>query len=257
MRFGACVDYKWLPQLQKAGYDYLEYNLSRIATMSEEEFTELQKTIATSPLKIESYNGFFPAGTRLTGPDADYEQIREYTEKAMVRASKLGGKVTVLGSGSARKIPEGFDFDTAYGQFAAILELCGSIAAKYGITIALEPLRCAETNLINTVEQGLELCRKVNHPHVKCLADFFHVYSNGESLEAIRSSENWLAHIHLARANPDRHVPYPEDLETCRQWADALRECGYHSRISLEGAFEPTIPEALSRAREILKVFEA
>lgn len=257
MRFGACVDYVWISELEAAGFDYLEFVLSRLATMEEEEYQKVCEAVEGSSLKIEACNGFFPAGIQVTGPEVDYEKVREYAETAMARAAKVGCKIAVLGSGGARRVPENFDFAEAYEQFGKVLKICGDAAARYGITIALEPLRRAETNFINTVEEGLALCKKVNHPHVKCLADFYHVFCNEESLKAIKEAGEWLVHAHLARANIDRHIPYEGDREACETWAAALKECGYDARISLEGKFEPDIPAALQRAREILKVFEA
>lgn len=53
-----------------------------------------------------------------------------------------------------------------------MLGTLGDVAAKYGITVVVEPLQTKETNLINTVAEGIEIVKKVDRPNVKCLADF-------------------------------------------------------------------------------------
>ena len=173
----------------------------------------------------------------------------------MPRAETLGGKICVIGSGGSRKIPDGFDFETGYDQFAKVLGIAGDIAAEYGITIVVEPLQADETNLINTVEQGIEIVKEVNKSNVKALADFYHVYRSGETLDAIRNNDGWLAHLHLARANDDRAMPYEEDIPKIEEWANAVKASGYEGRLSLEGSYLPEFAECLYRTHKIIDCF--
>ena len=173
----------------------------------------------------------------------------------MSRAAALGGKICVIGSGGSRKIPDEFDFDAGYDQFAKVLSIAGDIAAEYGITIVVEPLQADETNLINTVEQGIEIVKKVNKSNVKALADFYHVYRSGETLDAIRHNDGWLAHLHLARANDDREMPYDEDISKIEEWANAVKESGYTGNLSLEGGYLPEFDECMHRTRKIIECF--
>lgn len=110
-------------------------------------------------------------------------------------------------------------------------------------------------NLINTVEQGIEIVKKVNKPNVKALADFYHVYRNSETLDAIRHNDGWLAHLHLARTNDDRTMPYDEDIFKIEEWASAVRESGYKGNLSLEGSYLPEFDECMHRTRKIIERF--
>lgn len=255
MRFGVCTSFDNIPALIDAGYDYLEFNFTSLVEMSEEEFKHAKATVEKYNFYAESFNCFFPWNIRLTGPDVDYDLIASHIRAGMSRASALGGKICVIGSGGSRKIPDGFDFDTGYNQFAKVLEIAGDIAAEYGITIVVEPLQADETNLINTVEQGIEIVKKVNKPNLKALADFYHVYRSGETLDAIRNNEGWLAHLHLARANDDRAMPYEEDIPKINEWAEAVRESGYNGNLSLEGSYLPEFDECMHRTRKIIDCF--
>ena len=255
MRFGVCTSFDNIPALIDAGYDYLEFNFTSLVEMSDEEFEQAKATVEKYNFYSESFNCFFPWNIRLTGPDVDYDLIASHIRAGMPRAAALGGKICVIGSGGSRKIPDGFDFDTGYDQFARVLGIAGDIAAEYGITIVVEPLQAWETNLINTVEQSIEIVKKVNKPNVKALADFYHVYRSGETLDAIRNNDGWLAHLHLARANDDRAMPYEEDIPKIKEWAEAVKESGYNGNLSLEGSYLPEFDECIRRTRKIIDCF--
>ena len=256
MKFGACCDVDKLSLLQKHGYDYIELNFSNVALADEGRFEEIYEQIQHYGIPAESFNCFFPSGVNLN-KDVDYDWIKEYAEKGFARAEKLGGKIAVLGSGGARRIPDGYDRELAAEQFVKVLHICGDIAAKRGMRIAIEPLRTAETNFINTVAEGIEMCRRADHPDVKCLVDFFHLFMNGETLDAVENSGGLIIHTHMARPNGDRRIPTMQDQEICAQWAGVLKSIGYEGRMSLEGDFYPDFETAVREARPVLKLFRA
>lgn len=140
-------------------------------------------------------------------------------------------------------------------QFVRVLNVCGEIAGKHGMTLAVEPLNVHETNFINTVADGIEICTLANNENVKCLVDFFHVYRNGETFDAVKNSKGMLCHAHIARPNPDRRAPIMADISECSAWAEALKACGYTARISLEAIFAPDFEQAILEARPVLDVF--
>ena len=258
MRFGVCcttVDY--FPRIKALGYDYIEVGFATITNMEDEKFEKLAAALKENGLKAEAANGFFPGDKVLTGPEADHSFIPEYTEKGMKRFKALGGEVAVLGSGKARNIPEGFDFAKGEEQFIEVLRMVGDIAAKYGIKIAIEPLQAKETNLINTVQQSMDIIARCGHPNVCTLADFYHVFKNGETLDAVENAGELLIHTHLARANEDRQMPRTEeDYEACKKWANALKKCGYDARMSLEGSFKPEFTQTIEDVLPALKIFK-
>ena len=254
IRFGVCTKFDKLELLEKAGYDYMEFALSSLEKRSEEEYAEIVRQVDASSLQVEAFNGFFPADIALVGPAVDMDRIAAYTDKALGRAVRLGGKVAVLGSGKSRNIPEDFPYETAYQQFCEVFDLCANIAGKYGMIVALEPLNPRETNFLTTVAEGIALCKKVNNPHGKCLADFYHISRSGETLDAVRAGKDWIVHTHLA--DPDRDMPESEaDIAICRQWAQALKDCGYEGRMSLEGHFAADFEADITRTRKLLDLF--
>ncbi len=262
MRFGVCIgnDMTKLATLKKYGYDYAEIGLSSIADWTEEQINDARKKMEETGIFAEACNGFFGFSEGyLTGDQLDMAVVEEYTRRALSKAARLGLKVAVVGSGKARKVQDVSRMEEGKAKFASVLRLTGTIAAEYGIKIVIEPLRRGETNIVNTVADGLEMCMMADHPNVYVLADFYHVAMNGETLDAIRHCGDKLQHTHIARNNPDRAMPVnPEDQPDCRAWADALRENGYDQRMSLEGYIgkEPAeFEETLAKMAEVLKQF--
>lgn len=236
MKFGVCGNLARLPAIKDAGYDYIEMNFSSLALMPEEEFVKLRDELTRQTFRAEAFNGFFKSDIVLYGEGADLDAIAAYCETGFSRAAQLGGEVAVLGSGGARAIPEGMSREDAEEQFCRVLTVCGDVALKYGMRIAIEPLRASECNYINLVSEGAEICRRIRHPAVKLLVDFFHFYCGGEPISALTDAADVLIHAHLARPNPDRTMPKEEDRETVALWARSLREIGYSGRLSLEGS---------------------
>ena len=256
IRFGVCATFDKIPVLISAGYDYLEFGLKNLVNMSDAEFEAALETVKKYNFYAESFNTFFSAEIALVGEKVDFNVISEYCEKGLKRAAALGGKIAVIGSGKSRKIPEDFDRNTAYNQFLKVLGIAGSIAEKYEMLIVVEPLYRGETNFINTVDEGLEISKAANRENVKSLADLYHLYMNGESLDTIINEGKSLAHLHLARPNPDRDMPYEEDIPTVNEWAKAVKQSGYSGRLSLEGGFNPTFEEAIIRTKRIIEAFK-
>ena len=255
MKFGVCANLSRLPAVVEAGYDYIEMNFSSLALMPEEEFVALREELARRNFHAEAYNGFFKPDVVLYGEKADLDAIAAYCETAFSRAAQLGGEVAVLGSGGARSSPDGMPREEAEEQFCRVLTVCGDVALKYGMRIAIEPLRACECNFINLVSEGAAICRRVNHPTVKLLVDFFHFWSGNEPLSALTDAADVLIHAHLARPNADRTMPKEEDRETVALWGQALRDIGYAGRLSLEGSHGNDFNASIQAARACLTLF--
>ena len=55
------------------------------------------------------------------------------------------------------------------------LKNIGSHLEKKNIRLGIEPLNRYETDFINTVDEGLELCKLVNHPNLVLLLFVYHI----------------------------------------------------------------------------------
>jgi sugar phosphate isomerase/epimerase len=244
MKIGVCTGIDNSKLLADEGYDYIELGLSAITNLSESEFEAYKNTVENSRLKPYAFNVFLPKDMKVVGPEADDRKIIQYVSKAIGRAGLLGGKIIAFGSGASRNIPDGFPRSKAFDQLVSFLRIAARAAEEKDITLAIEPLRSAETNIINTAAEGLELAREVNHPNVKLLVDFYHMSQEDEKPEVLlEAGFDYIKHIHIA-APKDRSWPLEEGGESYRQFFHYLKEIGYTGGISIEGRTSDLLKDA-------------
>ena len=241
MKFGICCapdalgdPARLFDVLTEAGADYVEWGVG--ATMkSEDDFEKLRSIVADAPLKPEAFNGFIPASHRITGPDADLEKALDYASEAMRRCRALGAEVIVLGSGGARRLPDGWAPTRGLDQFETFCRELGPRAAEHEIVIAIEPLNHTEDNLVNSVAAGAAIVDAVAHPNIKLLADFYHMHHDEEAVEDAAKVGERLVHTHLAdlgRVAPGFAEQGEADFVG---FFRALNAAGYDARCSFEG----------------------
>lgn len=267
MKFGYCVNMlslpgsdasgrEWIPMIAKLGFDYAELPLAQMMAYDDADFERLfAQPMRENGLSCHCCNNFFPASIRLTGPETDREAILAYAEKAMSRAEKLGAKKIVFGSSGARNYPAGFAREEAQKQFVDVLRMLEPMAEKHGITLVMEHLNKLESNLLNSLHEGVELVNKVQQPHVRCLLDNYHMMLGGGTPDDIREADGLLRHVHLARVL-GRSLPCEGDEVDWKAVFAALKEIGYDGDCSIEAYVpvenrEELIAGALSFLRQI------
>lgn len=255
MKFGICAaphalgaPEKSLQLLADAGADYVEWAVGAVMA-SDETFNALQQAVDSAPIRPEAFNAFLPPHHRLTGPSVDLQTTLDYAGEAMNRCAALGAEIIVLGSGGARKVPEGFPMDEALAQFTAFCRELAPRAASAGVTVVIEPLNSEEDNLINSVAAGARVVEEVSHPHLQLLADFYHMFKDGEPMQNIVDAENKIRHTHLADLG--RVAPgYAREGEAdFIGFFGALKQIGYDARCSFEGKTD----DLIAQARPLLK----
>lgn len=233
IRLGICTSIDHAPILREIGYDYLELNMTQVAQMSEAAYADLHAAVQSSPLPVEAMNSMIPAEYPLCGPEGTGERVRAYLQTAFSRAQALGVQVVVFGSGGARRLPEGMTQAQGYAHLAAYLALAGRMAQDYGLSIAIEPLRAQECNILHHVAEAQYLASRVGLPNVGALADLYHMMSGGEDCTAV---ERGILHAHIAervqRAYPRQGDGSEPEYEA---FFRALHAGGYAGRVSIEG----------------------
>jgi len=244
-----------VPVLKEIGFDYAELSLTHLCAMDEGHFRRVREDLLGYGLPFESCNNFFPPTMPLTGASAQITNIKNYLEKAFVRASGMGIKAIVFGSGGARTIPENMTYSEAIEQLAQILRLINSFAIRHNITIAIEPLRKQECNIINTYQEALVLANITDCSNVNCLLDMFHLQEENESISVINKKPERLAHVHFAEPK-GRIFPVEANKQVYKRILQQIRETGYNQRISIE-AYSLDFYNDASRALRLLKEIEA
>jgi sugar phosphate isomerase/epimerase len=254
VRIGYCAALAEIDAVKSAGFDYVELRTSEIAGLSEENYEKLAANLKRIGLPVSTTYMFIPATIKLTGPETDQALQMNYVRKALDRVSKLGARTVVLGSGTARQYPEGFSKPAAFRQLIDFCKRLGPEARARDITIAIEPLRKEESNIINSVAEGLELVQATQDPSIQLNVDFYHLEVERENPAIILEAKNYVRHVHIA--NPQGRVfPLKWQEYSYGPFFEALRKIGYNKEISVEGRttdFEKEAPQAIAFLRRAL-----
>jgi len=220
----------------KYGFDYIEPAAADIAAMSDDQFKQYADTVLASPLRCHAFNSFIRRpDLKVVGEQVPTAALKEYVEMALPRCKRLGADVVVWGSAGSRNVPEGFPRERANDQIAEFLGMAGDIARKNRLTLAIEPLRHQESNILNTGAEALAMVRKVKHPNVRMIIDYYHMREANEDSQILEIARNEIVHIHFA--NPHGRL-WPHDLSEDDHYADffqRLKKIGYSGGISIEG----------------------
>lgn len=252
---GVCTGIDNGALLKKFGYDFIEDTVSKflVPNEGEEKFAENLTKLKESGVELYSIISFLPGTLKCVGPDDNTEVILKYAETAFRRMHQTTAKYLVFGSGGSRKVPDGFDKAKAKTQFIDINKKVAVLADKYNVTVVLEPLNYAETNLMNTLEDGIEYTSEVNHPRVRLLADIYHMLKNEEPAQSIVKAGKLLKHAHIAEK--ENRTPPGIAGDDFRPYLSALKKINYKGKLSVECRWkdmETELPLALKTLRDQL-----
>ncbi|MBU1822165.1 MAG: sugar phosphate isomerase/epimerase [Bacteroidetes bacterium] len=187
-------------------------------------------------------------GLMFTDPKADKrQQVRAVFRELIDLAENFGGLVNIgrvrgqIGD-SPRAEAENLFIELAQ-------ELC-DYAAPRRVTLILEPVNRYEIDFVNSVEEGVELMRKVDRPNMMLMPDVFHMNIEDRSLgPELARHIAYVKYIHLADSNrlaPGQgHLDFPAIFE-------ALLGAGYDGWVSAEILPVPDPDLAARRTAEYL-----
>jgi sugar phosphate isomerase/epimerase len=231
MKIGWCGALADAPLMKQAGLDFVEPPLALLDPENDESFANAIQAVRDLPLPALAFNTLFPRDVRVVGPDVDERRVRCYLARAAELMSAARARVLVYGSGWARNAPEGWDRARTEAQFVQSLQWCADALAGTGVTLVIEPLNRKESDLVNSVEEGVQFAQAVDRPEVRVLADFYHMDEEHEPLAALKTHADWLGHIHLAdtgRKNPGTGI------YDYAAFSGFLKDGGYRGMISVE-----------------------
>lgn len=247
-----CADMGKTDALKAAGAGGIECGVSAFLVPDKPAavFEANLQRLRASGMKMVSCNGFLPSSMTVVGPAPKHDQILVWADTAFRRAAAAGIPYIVFGSGGARRVPEGFAREQAVEQFVQLCRRLGPIAARYGVTVVIEPLNSRETNLVNSVTEGADIVRRTGHKNIRLLCDIFHMAAESESPQAIVDAGKYIRHCHVAEAA--RRTPPGVDGDDFRPYFRALRKIGYKGAVSIECIwkdFDRQLPVAVETLR--------
>lgn len=194
--------------------------------------------------------GMVKHGLSLTNADADHRaKARAFVKQIVDKAAEFGASA-IIGSMQG-KWGNGTDKATALGYLGEALNECGDHAATHGVPLIYEPLNRYETNLCNTVADGVNLLESTACKNVVLLADLFHMNIEEENIaDALRHGGKHIGHVHFVDSNRRPtglgHMDYAPI-------AAALKEIGYEGYACAE-AFP--YPDSQSAAESTMDAFK-
>jgi len=194
--------------------------------------------------------GWVRGKLNFTLPDvAARTKARDFVRSIIDLAGPLGAPA-IIGSMQGRHSVDGVEPAAARGWLSEALDELGEYARQYDVPLIYEPLNRYETNMCNTVEQGVALCKSLSTRNVRLLADLFHM--NIEEVDvaaALRAGGDYIGHVHFVDSNRRPagcgHLDYAPI-------AAALKEIGYDRYVSAEAL---PWPDGDAAARQTIESF--
>ncbi len=186
---------------------------------------------------------------RLTDPSPGVRaRARDFVSSVIDFAAAFGAP-TIVGSMQGRWEAD-VSREQAIEWLREALDSLGLRAHAAGVPLFFEHLNRYETNLANTVAQGLELLAPLRTKNVKLLCDLFHMNIEEEDVAgSLLEAGSTLGHIHFADTNR-RAIGYGH-LDV-RPVATALRRIGYSGFVSAEVL---PLPDGDSAASQTMRAF--
>ena len=241
--------------LLSVGYDRTECAGGMLFGLTPEDLDYLVEENDKSSLGLVAVNSLFPWEYRLADPHADHTPYYERAVKLFSIMQKLRIPYAVFGSGGARSL-RGNTID-GYNTLRIYLNEIARAAAERGITIVIEPLRRAETDVFVTVPESGEAVRAMDNEAIRLLYDAFHMAEEKTDPSCARDYIDIVRHCHIAES-PKRSAPGSEDsadLSYNRRFAAELIRGGYRGAVSIECGFHDFKAEAVSSLAYLREIF--
>jgi sugar phosphate isomerase/epimerase len=229
------------------GYDGVELAIRDPKLVNAGELEAVVKKQGLEVPAIGTGQAWGEEGLSFTSDDPEVRQAAIERVKSHVPLAQRFGATIILGL--IRGItPSGQTHEQSMAYLVEALQECSTVAAAEGVRFALEPLNRYETDLIHTVEEGLDLMHQVGAENFGLLLDTFHMNIEEPSIESsIRACGDRIFHFHVADSN--RWHPGAGHLDFA-SILSALRETGYGGYVS--GEFMP-FPDADTGARRAIE----
>lgn len=241
--FNECI-----PKAAKLGFNGVELALKRA---DEINVPHLQTLLDENQLEVSCISTgqvYADEGLMFTETDTfKRERVTEIFKELIDLATDFGQLVNIgRVRGQIGRLPK-TEAEQLFLEIAR--ELCDYAHPK-GITLILEPVNRYEIDFINTVEEGVELMKKVNRPNMKLMPDVFHMNIEDRTIgPELAKHIDFVKYIHFADSNrlaPGQgHLDFPKIM-------NSLFHAHYNGWVSVEILPHPDPDTAARQSAEFL-----
>ncbi len=231
-------------QAKELGFDAIEVFAPSPAGV---DANGLRRLLDETGLKVAAFGtgaGWLLQRLTLTAPEAGKRAAAREFIRAVIDLAGQFHAPAIIGSMQGRH-GEGVDRTAALGHLAEGINDLGEHAGKYGVPLLFEPLNRYETNLVNTIEDGVHLLNTLSTRNVSLLADLFHMnIEETDPAAALRQGAGHIGHVHFVDSNRRPAGCGHTDFAPIVR---ALRDTGYQGYVSAEALPYPDPVEAARR----------
>lgn len=231
-------------QASALGFDALEIFPPGAQAVKYDDIQPLVERAGLRVAAIGTGGGWVAHKLTLTHPDeAVRQKARRFVRELIDAAAKFSAPA-IIGSMQGRS-DDVVSREQALAWLSDAMEELGEHAGSRGVTLLFEPLNRYETNLFNRVGDTARWLRTLRTPHVRVLADLFHMaIEEADLAAALRDAGDRVGHVHFADSNR-RAVGFGHtDVAPV---IAALRAIGFTGYLSAEIL---PLPDPLAAARQ-------
>ena len=238
-----------MDQASQLGFDAVEVFPPAAGAVRPDQLRGLLEQYGLKLAAVGTGAGWLIGRLSLTDADpARREQARRFVRDIIDLAGALVAPA-IIGSMQGR-LADASQRSLAMDWLGDALAELGNHALRYGVPLLLEPLNRYETNLVNTLDDGVAIAGSPAMSNVKLLADLFHMNIEEVDLAAaICRAGDHVGHVHLADSNRRAAGSGHTDFGPI---AAALRRIDYRGYCSAEVL---PLPDPIGAARRTMDTF--
>lgn len=239
-----------LLRISRLGYDGVELAVRNPEEIDVEKVVGLCKAYDLPIVAIGTGQAWGEEGLSLTDPLPETRKGAINRLKSHIQLASFNRSKVIIGLIRGMYQQDVSTQQTMEWLIEGILE-CVDFAKKYpGVTLSIEPINRYETNMINTIQEGIDLLNLLKLEEVGLLVDTFHMnIEEADLLNSIKLAGGKINHVHFADSN--RWAPGRGHIDF-KSIVTQLHEINYSGFISAEILPKP-FPD--SCVEETLKYF--
>ena len=200
-----------------------------------------------------------PKGLHFTTPDkAVRQKTVAYLDELIDFCGDLGGTVMIFGSPKQRNTVGGATVEEAKQYFVEGLAAVADHAQQRGVKILVEHLDHTQTDVVNTLEEALDIVKRVNHPAIRMMFDFHNTADETEPFDVlVKRYYDYIEHVHVQEMD-GKYLGTGTAVTDFVSTFQLLKDLGYDKWISLEVFdFSPGGKVIAEESMKVLKQIEA
>jgi sugar phosphate isomerase/epimerase len=241
-----------IPKARAAGFDAVELFTASADAVNPDKLSRLLDEDDIKLAAVGTGAGKALHNLQLASPDKTIRRKARDFISQMIEFGAQFGAPAIIGSMQGC-VEEGVEREQALTWLAESLDKLGQKADSRGVNLIFEPLNRYETNLINTLGDGIDIIKSLNCDNVFLLADLFHMNIEEESIaDSFRAAAKYIGHVHFVDSN---RLPAGMGHIDLDEVAKALSEIGFEGYASAEALPYPDPDSAAAQTMAAFREF--